>query len=130
MRRLGLIGALALVIVVNGIVLAGVARNRMAPPEATLVITERELWLPGGLDTSDENSGVDMQLRWQYAVGWPDGLDPDKLRALGLKMDEAVQPLAKGSEGKLPLPRYTYAVFGIRRTGVGRFSSAEGAVGC
>lgn len=113
MRCMGLIGAISLVVAVNGIVLAGVIRNRTAPPEATLVMTERELWLPVRiyrLASSDENSGVSLQLNWEYAVGWDDAFDSDRLRALGFNPGKSAPSSVKSIEPKVPLPRYAYAV--------------------
>ena len=42
MRKYGLIPAIALLVLVNIIVLAGVARNRSGAPEALVELTERE----------------------------------------------------------------------------------------
>lgn len=99
-RGLLLIGG-ALVLLVNAIVLAGVAWNRSGEPEATLRLSERELSLPGGwrYRYNREDSGLSLNLRWRvptvgaskdatyqldygpYAlVSW---LDADKLAALG-----------------------------------------------
>src|SRR5207245_9835380 len=43
MRRAGLLSALALIVVTNAIVLAGVLSNRRGEPDAILTLTEREL---------------------------------------------------------------------------------------
>lgn len=110
MKRRGMIGALALVVIVNGIVLAGVARNRATPPEASLTLTERELPISRSLFESDENSGVAVQLRWGYAEGWEDLFGSDKLRLLGFTSEDVGPGVVDDSIRKVPLSRYAYAV--------------------
>jgi Domain of unknown function (DUF4824) len=69
MRKLDrlLLAAAALVVLVNALILGGVALNRRTPPEATLILSEREL---SATVTSpfyfgnDENSGLTLKLRW------------------------------------------------------------------
>ena len=92
----------ALVLLVNAIVLAGVAWNRSGAPEATLQLSERELELPPLWRDIREDSGLALGLRWrlpiveareedylagQYGAFMPaQWLDADKLAALGFKL--------------------------------------------
>jgi len=55
MKRIGLIAALALIVLTNVIVLATVRHNRSGEPDATVTLTERELRL---WSNSKENSAV------------------------------------------------------------------------
>lgn len=83
--------AMALLVVVNGLVLSKVSENRSREPQARLWLSERELpktqWLP--LD----NSGVDLRLRWRNLsreeTGVDDGMPPwlsgKKLEELGFR---------------------------------------------
>lgn len=82
--------ALALVVAVNGLVLAGVAWNRTGAPDATVLLTERELPLAFPR-SSEEDSGVSLRLalghwspvddRWgDRHLAWLTG---PKLAALG-----------------------------------------------
>jgi hypothetical protein len=61
MKNKRLLLPLLLVLITNTIVLAGVAYNRTGEPEASLILTEREL-----TETykNDENSGISLQLNW------------------------------------------------------------------
>jgi hypothetical protein len=92
----------ALVLLVNAVVLAGVAWNRSGTPEATLQLSERELELPYPWRDFREDSGLALNLRWrlpvgdaredahfagQYGVFTPASwLDADKLAALGFNL--------------------------------------------
>lgn len=97
-RRRTLFAGLALILVVNGIALSGVALNRSGEPESLVQLSERELQLPYGRWNSKENSGVELNLRWRVDAGHdtPDNyygygayggtaawLDETKLAALG-----------------------------------------------
>jgi hypothetical protein len=53
MKRLGLVCALLLLVAVNAFVLAGIATNRSNQPEASLLLTERELPLAYRYNISD-----------------------------------------------------------------------------
>ena len=83
----------ALVIVANAVALTGVLYNRSGAPEATLVLTERELPLHS---LHRESTGVMLRLRWSAPLQDPDlfpsqgtvpvraeWFDQDKLEALG-----------------------------------------------
>jgi hypothetical protein len=63
----------ALVLLVNMIVLAGVAWNRSGEPEATLRLSERELGLPSIWRERGENSGLALSLRWRVVPEPRDG---------------------------------------------------------
>lgn len=74
-RRYTLFAGLALILVVNGIALSGVALNRSGEPESQVQLSERELQLPYGRWNNKENSGVELSLRWRVHVG-NDAPDP------------------------------------------------------
>jgi hypothetical protein len=88
----------ALVVLINAIALAGVAYNRSGDPQATLRLTERELQIPYWSWPDNENSGIDLRLRWRVhdaessawtwnrSAGW---LTADKLRSLGFDLETA-----------------------------------------
>lgn len=65
-RRL-LIAALALIVVTNVFVLAGVAYNRSGEPRAVLRMSERELSLPYERGLEGEKSGIGLSLEWRTA---------------------------------------------------------------
>lgn len=68
-RRRTLYAGLALILVVNGIALSGVALNRSGEPESLVHLSERELQLPYGRWNSKENSGVELNLQWRVNAG-------------------------------------------------------------
>ncbi len=110
MRRAGLMGALGLVVLINGIVLAGVAWNRAGEPEATLVLTERELPMAWGVFGSHENTGIALSLNQAWAAP-SDWFDEVKLRELGFEPERYVAPDKAGADWhKQPLPRRAYVV--------------------
>ncbi len=81
MRRKLLVSALALILLVNGLVLAGVAWNR-GETEAVLRLTERELPVAWRGGSSSENSGIALRLQTATLPEY-DWLDAAKLQALG-----------------------------------------------
>jgi hypothetical protein len=109
-----LVAAALLVLLVNAVILAGVAWNRRAPSESVLTLSERELWLnPASLYLgSEESNGLSLLLQWaiipaqwdsrmdlSIATGkWaaPVWLDQPKLAALGFdvswKLDDPRTP--------------------------------------
>ena len=111
MRRIGLFGALTLVLVVNAVVLAGVAWNRAGAPEATLRLTERELPVHSGFPRFREDSGLALQLILFERHHSPDWLDADKLRTLGFRPERytAVDEPAERVY-KVPPPRHAWVV--------------------
>ena len=109
MRRFGICLALALVVVVSGVVLVGVYFNRHGQPDADMNLTERELSL-GPMD--EENSVVTLHLNWRAPVGdKSDWFGPDKLKDVGFDCDvPASAPEARMRYAKM-LPRKAFAVF-------------------
>jgi hypothetical protein len=111
MRRVGLFGALALLVVVNTAVLGGVAWNRSGQPEATLQLTERELPLRYRYVRSEENSGFALNLRLFEDSRSPEWLDEQKLRELGFRPERYYAADESGYErDKRALPRRVYLV--------------------
>ncbi|KAB2889310.1 MAG: DUF4824 family protein [Desulfobulbaceae bacterium] len=121
MTARGLFGlALAVLLAANIVVLAGVAANRRGEPEATLVLSERELQLP--YRTHRENSGLALQMIWRtlprereddgysYDSRSPAWLDADKLRELGFDPADYVDDQAKVGRFKEPIPRQVLTV--------------------
>jgi len=111
MKRIGLIAALALIVLTNVIVLATVRHNRSGEPDATVTLTERELRL---WSNSKENSAVSLKLelhpdhnQWSELSPW---FDQKKLEEIGFDCStplDAKDPLHRYD--KL-LPRRTYVV--------------------
>jgi Domain of unknown function (DUF4824) len=65
MKKYGLISAIAVIILTNVVVLAGVAYNRSGEPDATVQLTERELHWENRWDWMDrEDSGLHLILKW------------------------------------------------------------------
>jgi len=123
MKKYGLIFAIALLVVVNIIVLAGVAGNRSGAPEAAVELTERELPLGFYQGSNDkENTGISLRLDWnEYPVfskfllrnnrGFRyDWFDQAKLEALGFDCSMLLTDAkAELHYGKI-LPKKAYAV--------------------
>lgn len=93
MKRPLNIAAAALLLAVNGWVLAGVARNRLGEPDATLTLSERELQVVRS--TGREDSGVRVLLQVvQWVPGqavershrWSPWLSPQRLAELGFDL--------------------------------------------
>lgn len=111
MKRSGLIAVLALVVLVNVIVLAGVRYNRSSEPEAAVTLTERELHLRSN---SKENSGVSLKLeanlgynRWNEVSHW---FDRKKLEAVGFDCSMPVDAGDALRYYERSLPRQAYVV--------------------
>jgi hypothetical protein len=85
-RRLMLLAA-ALVVLVNAIVLAGVARNRGGEPESVLELTERELTQPWRYN--EENSGVSLELEVNnpYRSDTVSTIPEESLRDIGFSLE-------------------------------------------
>jgi hypothetical protein len=65
MKKYGLISAIALIVLTNVVVLAGVAYNRSGEPDATVTLTERELHWTNSWNWMDrEDSGLRLALKW------------------------------------------------------------------
>lgn len=116
MTARGLFGlAFAVLLAANIVVLAGVTANRQGEPEATLVLSERELQLPYRLD--HDNSGLSLQLTWRtlprereddgysYDSRSPVWLDADKLRKLGFALGNYSDGQTADARFKEPIPR-------------------------
>jgi hypothetical protein len=108
--------AMVLLLVTNAFIFANVALNRSGDPDATLVVTERELSLAD--HSHRENSGVSLVLEWRILP--PEGehkygrftpwLDRRKLRELGFSEEELATGdstgMDFGSSRVLPKPVY------------------------
>ncbi len=114
MRRLGPFLAGALLLVTNMVVLLGVASNRRGEPDASVVLTERELRIAYG---EKENSGMSLNLNWSVAdaggdrePGW---FDRKKLEEVGFDCRLPVSdPSAELRYAKaLPLERFAVLEF-------------------
>lgn len=112
-----LLAGVALIVVTNAVVLAGVAYNRSGQPESVLKLTERELRIHdlSWSWPSTENSSIDAHLTWRVAQvpGWDEEvgyrswylglswLKPAQLRELGfeipadLESEEGMERVAK-----------------------------------
>lgn len=97
MRKL-LLTSVALLLLTNVVVLAGVAYNRSGEPLASIELTERELPIQRTYRSHDENSGTALTLEWQVLVPdkleyqssryrTPEWLDDDKLIDLGFDIE-------------------------------------------
>jgi len=97
---------LSLVVAINVFVLTGVARNRAGAPEASLVLTEREL--PLDIDAyHDENSGVSLRLNWNQSYGIDEWFNADKLTELGIE----ARPISEKSDNfRRALPQKAFVV--------------------
>ena len=103
--------ALALLVAVNTLVLAGVAWNRSGQPEASLTLTERELRLVYQGAGREEDSGIALALTLHNDSYAPEWLDADKLRELGFQPDSVPLAQAQYQERyKQPLPRRAWVV--------------------
>lgn len=99
--------ALGLVILVNVVVLLGVARNRSGVPDATLVLSEREL--PLSWDFRDkENTGVSLQLNTNTDTDEQLWFDESKLVELGFDTRQFTNKEA--GRGRRVLPKKAYVV--------------------
>ena len=98
MPKLTIISA-ALLLLVNVIVLAGVAYNRSDDKVAQLLLTERELSVVNHYASADENSGMALNINWSTLSrnsedelvvrkwGNPNWMNEKKLKALGVDVD-------------------------------------------
>ena len=111
MRRRALLAALALLVLVNILVLAGVAWNRSGQPEASLALTERELRLVYRGRGREEDSGIALALTLHHDSYAPAWLDEAKLRELGFRPDRIRLADGRADERyKQPLPRRAWVV--------------------
>jgi hypothetical protein len=105
MKSRCLVAAVVLVVAVNVLVLAGAAWNRSGTPDATVVLTEREL---AAMPRGTEDSGIHLRLIWrQEEHPW---FDAARLAAIGF--DTSVPPSSGEADGfyRKALPRSTFVV--------------------
>lgn len=99
-RRYTLISGMVLILIINGVALLGVARNRSGAPESILKLSQRELQPPSREEINRENSGISLHLDWRvaggendrnysYYSGAPDWLDQAKMASLGFEISPA-----------------------------------------
>lgn len=97
-----LMAGIVLLLVSNTVALSGVYYNRSGEPDSTLMLTDREFWLPYRSRHRKENSGLALRLRWKvvrpasatgstytyyYSSHTPEWLDEAKLAALGFDLE-------------------------------------------
>ncbi|HYK90232.1 MAG TPA: DUF4824 family protein [Acidobacteriota bacterium] len=101
MNRIGLLLAIALVVVGNAFVFIGVRSNRAGAPLETIELTERELVLQS---QPEDNTGVTLQINW-WPRYWPGGFDREKLQDLGFRCPS---PSGPGDFERRMSPRAAY----------------------
>ena len=74
-RRWALFAGVALILVTNAVVLAGVAWNRSGQRESELRLSERELSAPISSWRSSENSGMALDIAWRVVPARVEGRD-------------------------------------------------------
>jgi hypothetical protein len=111
MRHKTLLAALALLVLVNTLVLAGVAWNRSGQAEAALTLTERELRLVYRGSGREEDSGIALALKLHSGSYAPQWLNEAKLRELGFRPDSVLQTDGPSDDRyKQPLSRRAWVV--------------------
>lgn len=119
MKKYGLITAIALIVLTNVVVLAGVAYNRSGEPDATVALTERELhWQNSRSWTDREDSGLYLILKWSmpgyYDYYWkPRGnnwLNENKLKELGFNTSYPLDKKKASRYYSRQMPRQAYVV--------------------
>lgn len=115
MNRFGWLSAIGLILLSNVWVIAGVAYNRSGEPEATILLTEREL--PKAYQ-SRENTGLFLRLNWsmpgfqkpdRYEIA-PSWFNREKLEALGFRTEVPVSSTNAYDYYRHQLPRPAYIV--------------------
>jgi len=123
MRKYGLFIAIALLVLTNIVVLAGVIRNRSVEPDAVVTLTERELPLQVyQTENQLENTGTSLWLSWnrdpyygkfylgqsgETQYGW---LDKKKLAELGFDCSVPLTDSRATIHYEKMLPRKAYVV--------------------
>lgn len=108
MRRYGIWLATGLVVLVNLVILGGVAWNRSGQPEARMVLSERELRLAGG---GTENSGLSLRLAWRHqSDATQDWFDQKHLEAVGYDCSRDTDSPAAERYYRKQLPHRAYLV--------------------
>ena len=111
MNRRYLYAALGLLLLVNAVVLVGVARNRSGVPDASLTLSEREL--PLSWDFRDrENTGVSLQLNVNFDNEEQQWFNESKLAELGFDIPHDREE-AQGTRKRV-LPKKSLCSSGIR----------------
>ena len=118
MRRLGPVISAAVVLIVNAIVLAGVAWNRSGGHDAEITLTERELSPP--YVWNEENTGIALRLVWEgESDRWDDDgrlkeeprwFDQGKLAALGFDCSYPIEAVSADEHYSRMLPREAFVV--------------------
>jgi hypothetical protein len=121
-RNLFILGFLVL-LTTNAFVITGIVSNKAGTPEASVILSERELSLPYSLHK--ENSGLSLTLQWRtlskqdefdsysYAKGrTPAWFDSKKLEALGYSSHEIEDYSSSSFDSKKrkPLPKEVFIV--------------------
>jgi len=104
MKRTGLLAAILVILLANGLALIGVATNRAGEAVETIALTERELPLQ---NVDQENSGVYLRLdlcRREFSTGDP-SRDLARLQEVGF--DLRIPAGTRGSEVAI-MPRTAY----------------------
>jgi hypothetical protein len=125
MRKHGMFIAIGLLVLVNAIVLAGIAYNRSGEPAATITLTERELPLISYYRYDDrENTGLSLRLDWSNGKPWPVAIlqgksaedletvwfDKAKLESIGFDCSLPVNDPKAENHYQRMLPRKTFVV--------------------
>ena len=119
MKRYGLISAIALIVLTNIVVLSGVAYNRSGEPDATVQLTERELYWQKRWDLTDkEDTGLYLTLKWNMPgydkYRWEHRkdtwLNQQKLTELGFDTSFPLEDKKASRYYSHQLPRQAYVV--------------------
>ena len=111
MRTKGIVLAIAVIVVCNGIALIGVALNRKGGPVQTIELTERELPL---ITQQADDSGIVLRLNWMAHRWYYDApvlaaatlpFDEKKLRELGF---DCPKPPSDPADTSFVLPKALY----------------------
>jgi hypothetical protein len=120
MKKYGLIATIALIVLTNLIVLAGVTYNRSGEPDATVTLTERELhWQNSWSWVDREDSGLHLKLKWNlpgYYNYYNNShkqrtwFNQQKLKELGFDIDFPLDDKKASRYYNHQLPRQAYVV--------------------
>lgn len=120
MKRYGLISAIALIVITNVVVLAGVAYNRSGEPDAAVQLTERELsWQKRWGVIDKEDTGLSLKLEWSMpgyeTYRWDSSpeknwLNQEKLKELGFNTSFPLADKKAGRFYRRQLSRQAYVV--------------------
>jgi len=120
MKKYGLISVVALIVLTNVIVLAGVAYNRSGEPDATVQLTERELhWQYHSGITNKEDTGLYLILKWSMpgfqSNRWDytptkNWINIEKLKEMGFDTSFSLEDNKASRYYSHQLPRQAYVV--------------------